>query len=435
MDSPTAWDDAAPPPYPSDGPAQPRSASTTAEEPASTPAGGGPDRLPPAPPYGTATTPTTSPRIPPDPEPAPRRDWLDLVGAAAAGALGALAVVALLFAAGILGPTTTEPAAPAPPRGPVTQVITPRDEPGLVEAVAAKVVPSIVTIEVGEENVDGFEAIASGSGVVFDDAGHIVTNAHVVEGSSAAKVILQDGRIYDAVLVGADPRTDLAVLEVDADGLVPIELGSTEELALGSPAIAVGNPLGQVGGASVTAGVISAFDRQVVFGTDDRLVGMLQTDAPITRGSSGGGLVDAQGRLIGITTAIGVSDAGAEGIGYATPVELVERIVDELIETGTVEHAFLGVLGTDHYRPTGDGGLVVDGAEISEILDDTAAAEAGLEPGDVIVAVDDEPVTAMDDLIAAIRLRRVGEEVEVTIRRGEETLVLPVVLGARPDDV
>ena len=162
---------------------------------------------------------------------------------------------------------------------------------------------------------------------------------------------------------------------------------------------------------------------------------MIQTDAPITRGSSGGSLVDAQGRLIGITTAIGVSDAGAEGIGYATPVEMVRRIVDEIIETGGVKHAFLGIQGFDHLAETPDGALIPDGAEVESIYaPDTAAALAGIQAGDVIIALDDEPIVTMDDLITAIRLRRVGDTVEVTLRRGGETLVISLTLGERPAD-
>lgn len=403
----------------------------------------GPDRLPPTPPYGDPLPPVR-PLAPTSPSPEPPRKSRTLLTGFLAGVAGAVTVAVLLLAVGL--PTRTAApageAAPATTAPPVTvvepvvpQIAAPTD-PSIVEAVAAKVVPSVVTVDVGSLATDGtFEAFASGSGVVIRSDGYLVTNEHVVSDAEAVRVIFQDGRIYEATIVGSDTLTDLAVLRIDADPLVAVEFGSTADLSLGSPAIAVGNPLGQRGGASVTAGVISAFGREVDFGSGKALFGMLQTDAPITRGSSGGALVDERGRLIGITTAIGVSDAGAEGIGYATPVELVRRIADELIETGQVRHAFLGVSGTDHLVETDDGALVPDGAEIVELAgEDTAAAVAGLRPGDVIVRFGGTEVRTMNDLVLAVRLYRVGDEVEFEVRRDGASFTTRAVLGERPPD-
>ncbi len=395
----------------------------------------GPDRLPERPPYEPPSPqgPVGADPAPPPPKP---RGWSDLIGAFAAGALGTIVVLTILFAAGAFGPTETQATTDTTVIERVTtQIVTPNGEMTSVEAVAAKVIPSIVTVEVGDVGTDGFVAVASGSGVVIDAGGLIVTNQHVIADASASRVVFQDGRIYQSDIVGSDERTDLAVLRIDGARLTPIEFGQSDTLNIGAPAIAVGNPLGQRGGASVTAGIISAFNREVVFGSNDRLVGMLQTDAPITRGSSGGALVDAAGRLIGITTAIGVSDAGAEGIGYATPVEVVRRITDEIIQTGTVKHPFLGITGFDHLTEEADGALVPDGAQIEDLYGEGGAAEtAGIQPGDVIVAVDDTTITTMDQLISAIRLHRVGDTIDITVRRDGTTLTLPVTLGERPPD-
>jgi S1-C subfamily serine protease len=169
---------------------------------------------------------------------------------------------------------------------------------------------------------------------------------------------------------------------------------------------------------------------------DQALFGMLQTDAPITQGSSGGALVDKQGRLIGITTAIGVSSAGAEGIGFATPVELVTRITDEIIETGSVRHAFLGVTGESYIAEGADGVMRPGGALLASFVGDISAAEeAGLEVGDRIVGVDGNEIRTMQDLINLLRLYRVGDVIEFDIIRGGEQLTAAVTLAERPADL
>jgi S1-C subfamily serine protease len=232
--------------------------------------------------------------------------------------------------------------------------------------------------------------------------------------------------------VGTDPLTDLAVLQVEAGGLSAIEWGVADSLVVGDRAIAVGSPLGLEGGPSLTVGVISAFDRQVQTGPTDVLYGMLQTDAPITNGSSGGALVDASGRLIGITTAVGVSQNGIEGIGFATPVEIVRRVVDELIAEGGISHAFLGITGQTAFSGLGDGGSAPAGVEIVSVEPGSAAAAAGLEAGDIITSVDGTRIDTMEELIPVLRRLSVGEEVAVAIDRGGSAETLIVVLGARP---
>jgi putative serine protease PepD len=315
-----------------------------------------------------------------------------------------------------------------------TEIVSPSDETvSTAAAVARRVLPAIVTVEVRESTVGEFLADGSGSGVVLDTDGLLITNQHVVDGANEVRVVFADGRSYAAEIVGEDALTDLAVLRIAAEDLTAVELGSSEDLEIGDTAIAIGSPLGLGGGPSVTVGVVSAFERRVQTSIDSELFGMLQTDAPITRGSSGGALVDSTGRLIGITTAIGVSDVGAEGLGFAIPVELVIRITDDIIEDGTATHAFLGIRGSTYFNTGADGAVVPAGVEIASIEPDTAAAAAGLAAGDVIATFDGEPLTTMEQLVVRIRFFRVGDSVELEIDRAGERITLTVDLLERPE--
>ena len=394
-------------------------------------------------PWSSETGPTTrpTPAPPPPPEPKQRSHISTGVIAFLAAIVGAIVGIAFLAALGVFSDDPVEVAAPpttAPPttvvRDVTTEIVTVPTEPGVPEAVAIKVVPSVVTVEVGDLDDDTLILNGSGSGVILAD-GYIATNHHVIEDATFARVVLEDGRTYDAEIIGSDAYTDLAVLRVDIDGLRPIEFGSTDDLAIGQTAVAVGNPLGQDGGVSLTVGVVSALSRTVDFGDQTALYGMLQTDAPITSGSSGGALVDESGRLIGITAAIGVSQAGAEGIGYAIPVELVERITNEIIETGSAKHPFIGIYGTDYVVTADDGALTPSGAEIAELIEGASpAGDAGFLPGDAIVDVEGTEVRTMEDLVVALRLYHVGDEVLVTVTRDESPISATVLLIERPDD-
>ncbi|MYF83124.1 MAG: PDZ domain-containing protein [Acidimicrobiia bacterium] len=269
--------------------------------------------------------------------------------------------------------------------------------------------------------------------MVISSDGFIITNHHVIEGADTLRVIMSDGLSYPAELVGSDPLMDIAVLKVEAGDLPYIRFGSMEGLRTGEPAIAVGNPLGLDGGPSVTAGVISAFDRSLVTNplTGDSLYGLLQTDAPITRGSSGGALLDVHGLLLGITTAIGLSDVGAEGLGFAVPISLVEQIVDDLVSDGEVRHAFLGIRGSSAFSELDDGVESPLGVEIS-LLEESAIGDAGAVDGDVIVALDGVTVRSMPQLVARLRSYRADDPVTVTLQRGEETLDVHMTLGRFP---
>jgi S1-C subfamily serine protease len=374
-----------------------------------------------------------------EPPPAPRRGWRSAGLALLGGFVGAALTTGTLFAMGAFD--DPEPAAPPAPG--VTIVERTRIEVintevmDVATAVGRKVIPSIVTVEVGIGTFESFTPLGSGSGVLYTDEGYVVTNNHVVEDAESLRVIISDGRIYSAELIGTDAPTDLAVIKVDGVGFTPIEIGSAGELSIGDPAIAIGNPLGLEGGPSLTVGVISAFNRDVQTGPDvvnDLLRGMIQTDAPITRGSSGGALVDATGSLIGITTAVGVSDVGAEGIGFATPIEIVNRVVEEIIEIGRVRQSFIGIVGQTTYEEQDDGAIILAGALITDIVSDTGASAAGLAPGDIIVGINGHDVRSMGDVIVAIRRYRVDAEVNFAIMREGEPMTLMVVLGERPPD-
>ncbi len=268
--------------------------------------------------------------------------------------------------------------------------------------------------------------------------GLIATNAHVVDGADRVRVVFGNGRVYEAELIGADSRTDLAVLQIGATGLAPIEIGSTDKAAIGEVAIAIGSPLGLVGGPSVTVGVVSAFGRRVETGPGetDILFDMIQTDAPITQGSSGGALVDEQGRLLGITSAIGVSSSGAEGIGFAIPAELVTRITDEIIETGDVKHAFLGVTLGVAFDETADGAQIPAGAFVIDFpVEPSAARQAGIEAGDLIIGYNGSQIATQEELISGLRRLRAGDTVTLKVIRDTDVLEVDVVLATFPEDL
>ena len=349
---------------------------------------------------------------------------------------GALPVVATAPSTSLSPPLPTQTTTPisVPPRTTTptreAPVATP-ERPLDPAAVGRAVIDSVVTVQVGSEGSGGFAVSGSGSGVIIDTNGHIVTNEHVVDAGNDARVVLADGRIYGASLIGIDRLTDLAVIRIEADGLTPILLGAADMLHVGDPAIAVGNPLGLEGGPSLTVGVVSAFGRQVRTTATTTLYGMLQTDAPITQGSSGGALVDGGGALIGITTAVGVSDVGIEGIGFATPVEIVGRVIEEILAEGSVAHAYLGITGATGFDDTSDGGTRSTGVTVLDVQTGSAAARAGIAQGDLISTIGETQVDTMDGLISLLRRMRVGDHVNMSVLRDGLMVTVPVVLGAQ----
>lgn len=295
-----------------------------------------------------------------------------------------------------------------------------------VVTVAERVRPAIVQLKV-EKGRTG-----SGSGVLFRSDGHVLTNAHVVEGATSVVVVLSSGRELTARVVGSDPDSDTAVVKIDGGPFPVADLGSTADLKVGQDAIAIGSPLGLTGGPSVTVGVISALHRSVRTRTGQSLMDMLQTDAPIAPGSSGGALLDAYGKVIGITTALAMTDTGAEGFGFAIPIDAARNAADQLITTGKVVTVWLGVEGSDL-----DGATAVDlnldgGAMIEKVKADSPAERAGLAPRDVIVRVDNKPVTSMTMLVVAVRAHRPGDVFTVEIVRDKQHHGMTVTVAERP---
>jgi S1-C subfamily serine protease len=353
--------------------------------------------------------------------------WL-VLAAGVAGALVTLGVLALL---GRLG-EGEDRADPAVIREAARPAAAPLAGSASVVRIAEEVRPAIAKVRV---RVRGDEAASSGSAVLYRDDGHLLTNAHVVEGADAIEVSLADGSMHEASVVGTDQLTDIAVLRIAtaADGrpYPTAVLGTAVDLAVGQPVVAIGSPLGLAGGSSVTTGVVSALGREVeAEGTS--LLDMVQTDAAISPGSSGGALVDGTGAVIGITTAVGVSEVGAEGLGFAVPVDVARSVAEEIITTGRAVHVWLGVTGSDLDRRSAEDLGVRGGARVEQVVDGSPADEAGVVPSDVVVAVEEEPVASMSALVIALRERDPGDEVALEVLRDGDRRQVTVSLVERP---
>jgi S1-C subfamily serine protease len=267
-------------------------------------------------------------------------------------------------------------------------------------------------------------AQGSGSGFIWDTSGHVVTNYHVIAQAEAAVVRTSDGKEYDASLVGTAPDQDLAVLRIDATAatLKPLALGTSNDLRVGQAAIAIGNPFGL--DHTLTTGVISALDREMTSMSGRTIFGAIQTDAAINPGNSGGPLLDSSGRLIGVNTAIESPSGAYAGIGFAVPVDTVNRIVPQLIRYGRAPRPGIGV---QLLRQQLADQLGLTGAVILAVMPRSPAETAGLKPmhrdrrgrlhaGDVIVSVDDQPVQSSDDLVRLLDARSLGDEVRLGLR-------------------
>jgi len=322
------------------------------------------------------------------------------------------------------------------------------------QSVSTTVAPSVVAIQVASSTASG-----EGSGIVLDDQGHILTNYHVVNGAGAdaqMRVVLSDGRVYDDVtVVGQDAATDLAVVQIaDPPADLPAAtLGDSSAVEVGQPVMAVGNPLGLTD--TVTTGIVSALDRPVTttqetaqdqtqelpFGFQQQqqapaeqvVTNAIQTDAAINPGNSGGALVDANGAVIGVNSSIASTGeaSGSIGLGFAIPSNEAKRIADELISTGTADHAWLGVTLTDT-TATADGTDRL-AAGIQSVTSGTPAEDAGLQAGDAVTAVDGQPVDGAESLTAQLRERAPGTAVQLTVVRGGQQSTVTATLGTRDD--
>ncbi len=277
----------------------------------------------------------------------------------------------------------------------------------------------------------------TGSGFIWSDTGHVVTNAHVIQGARKITVSLADGSTWDARLVGEDPDQDLAVVKINApaERLKPVDVGSSADLQVGQLVFAIGNPFGL--DQTLTTGVISGLGREIRSLSNRVIRDVIQTDAAINPGNSGGPLLDSAGRLIGVNTAIVSPSGSSAGIGFAVPVDTVNRVVPQLIRTGRVERPALGVtiFPDSITRRLGEEGVL-----IRDVLPDSPAEQAGLKPtehlqtreglGDLVVGIDGKRVRSTPELFRALEGKSVGDEITVTVRRQGEERELTVTLGA-----
>jgi putative serine protease PepD len=294
----------------------------------------------------------------------------------------------------------------------------------------------------GEQQAQG-----QGSGFVYDAEGHIVTNDHVVEGAEQVSVRFWDGSTYDATVVGTDPSTDLAVIKVDAPASVlkPLELGDSTQLSVGEGVVALGSPFGLEG--TATSGIVSALNREMTSPNGFTISNSIQTDAAINHGNSGGPLLNAAGQVIGVNTQIKSDSGGNDGIGFAVPSSTVAEIVPQIVSSGSVEHAYLGVAVASLPQSVADELGVPAGVMVTEVRQGTPAAEAGLRAatgsatvdgqsyptgGDVITAVDGTAVADGAGLQSAIDAKRPGDSVEITYTRDGSSTTVQVSLGTRP---
>ncbi|WP_413432539.1 DegQ family serine endoprotease [Crateriforma spongiae] len=274
-----------------------------------------------------------------------------------------------------------------------------------------------------------------GSGVIVRADGYILTNNHVVANADEVTVELSDGTELTAEVVGTDPPTDLAVLKVDQDGLMPVAIGSSDNIQVGDWVLAIGSPFGL--DQTVTAGIISGKNRvQGIVGNGNGYEDFLQTDAAINPGNSGGPLVNLRGELVGINTAIASRSGGNNGIGFAIPVSLAKPILSSIIETGKVQRGFLGAQVGDVNSATSEefGLKVKQGALISSVLDDQPAAQAGLQPGDVVTDIDGKTIRSGTQLRNYVASRKPGSTINMTVNRNGNEVDISVKLGELNED-
>lgn len=324
--------------------------------------------------------------------------------------------------------TDDEPRQSSPP-------ITAGTESPVIE-IAEKVGPTVVGIS-NRVNIDASffhrnVEKGSGSGVIYSTDGYIVTNNHVIKGTENIIVTLTNGKKLPGKIVGSDERTDLAVIKVNEKGLKAANFGDSDKVRVGELAVAIGNPLGEQFASTVTAGVISALNRTV--DVEEQRFRLLQTDAAISPGNSGGALVNSRGQVIGINS-VKIVDVDVEGLNFAIPANIVKPIVDSIIKNGRVIRPWLGILGGDvnpavvqQFKLSTDKGVF-----ISEVPADGPAAKAGIQKGDVIVSFDGEALKDFGDLRARIDKHKIGDKIEVVIIRGKEEKKFTVTLEQMPE--
>ncbi len=362
----------------------------------------------------------------PQPEPpAPKlpNDRLHtIIACLVAGIVGALIVVCILFLTGTIGRQGAS-------SGNNVTISTSDTSLTTAEAVAQKCLPSVVSITVSNQSSSG-----SGSGVILDTNGNILTNYHIVGDMQSISVTI-DGKSFDAVVVGSDASSDLAVIKVDVDSsvtLTPAEIGSSADLKVGEWVMTIGSPFGL--DQSVSAGIVSALYRNTIMSdTSGNTIytNLIQTDAAINPGNSGGALVNEQGKLVGISSMYSSSTESSASVGFAIPIDYAKEVADTIISGNKVLHAYIGLgMSTVNAQTARKYNLSVNqGAYVSSVTDGSPAANAGIQVGDIITKIGDQEITSADSALLAVRSHNIGDEVDVTFRRGNSDQTVKVKLG------
>ena len=318
-----------------------------------------------------------------------------------------------------------------------TEVQYSNNEAGVYEKVIAKAIDSVVEITSKSESQTSFfgqsySSTSLGSGVIISEDGYIVTNNHVVESATNVSITLNNGETYDATIVGTDAKTDLALLKIDANGLSYSKLVDSDTLNLGQEVVAIGNSLGK--GTSSTNGIISALNREVTI--NNYTMDLIQTNASVNSGNSGGGLFDLNGNLVGIVNAkisssasSSSSNATVEGMGYAIPSNTVSTIVEQLKNNGYVkDRATLGVKIITDSNYLEYYGVTNSGALVGEVVENGAASKAGIEAGDLIIAINDTKVSSFSDLSKQLDNYQIGDKITITVSRNDQIKDFEVTL-------
>ncbi len=273
---------------------------------------------------------------------------------------------------------------------------------------------------------------AAGSGFIISKDGYIITNHHVIAGANKVTVLLYDGTKYDAKVIGSDQQSDIAVLKVEANNLAALELGTSANIKVGDIVYAIGNPLGELAN-TLTNGIVSALDREITIDNDDgtaNSLNLMQTNAAISPGNSGGPLINAYGQVIAVVNAKSVS-SGVEGLGFAIPMDDAQEIINDIMKNGTVTtRASLNINAADFYEVRGNGQVTIPGAGVSSVVEGGAADKAGIKEDDIITAIDGKNIENKDALVKALRDYKVGDKVVLTVDRNKQELKITVELGA-----
>ena len=345
------------------------------------------------------------------------------------GVAGALAVTLAVNAFGLTGTAKTTSTATQSSGSGETITINADDDHTIAQAVAAKALPSVVSVYVTSSEGTGL-----GSGVILDTDGNILTNYHVA-GDAEAITVTIGGKSYDATFVGGDSSSDLAVVhaELNGDSVTPIEIGDSDALTVGSWVMTIGSPFGL--DQSVSAGIVSSLSRNEMMTStygSTLYTNLIQTDASINPGNSGGALVNDQGQLVGISTLFSSDTESFAGIGFAIPGNYAVSVANKIIAGEQVTHAYIGLsMQTVNAQNAEANNLSVNqGAYVAEVFENSPAAEAGIQVGDIVIGLGDEEIVSADGMILAVRGHSIGETVKVTVMRGSEELSFDVTLGS-----